>query len=95
MSKRNNMKKKINNINKNTTVLVNFHPATDKEINKLLNSLNITGIKVSNLIPRWALEVPFWKEKYYIEKLSDSELVEKVYSNPMSKKTNFSEVEDD
>ena len=82
------MKRKTNNMNKNTNILVKFYPATDKEINRLLKSLSIMGTKVSNLIPRWAIDVPFWKENYYVEKLMSSELVEKVYRNPNSKKFN-------
>lgn len=80
------MKKKKNTLNKNTNIVVKFYPSTDQEIDELLNSLNISGLRVSNLIPRWSIDVPFWKEDYYIEKLLESELVEKIYSNPSRKR---------
>ena len=75
------MKKRSNSLNKNTNIVVKFLPSTDKEINNLLGSLNLTGVRVSSLIPRWAIDVPFWKESYFAEKLEQSELVEKIYRN--------------
>lgn len=79
------MKKRKNSLNKNTHIVVNFFPATEKEINKLLKSLNLTGVRVSNLVPRWSIDVPFWKEDYFVQKLSESDLVEKIYQNPSRK----------
>ena len=84
-------KKRSNSLNKNTNIVVKFHPSTDKEINKLLGSLNLTGVRVSNLIPRWAIDVPFWKESYFAEKLEQSELVEKIYRNVPVRKREFQE----
>lgn len=74
--------KKKNKTNKMTSVIVKFYPCTDSEIDKLLKKLNLSGIRVSNLINRWAIDMPYWKEKHYLEKLSESELVEQIYSNP-------------
>lgn len=71
--------KKRKNTNKTISVIVNFYPSTQKEIEDLLNSLKISGVSVSNLISRWSIEVPFWKEGYYIGKLLESELVQKVF----------------
>lgn len=81
------MKKKTNNLNKNTNIVVNFHSNSDKEINKFLKSLNLTGVRVSNLFSRWAIDVPFWKENHFAQKLSESEIVEKIYRNPMGRRT--------
>jgi hypothetical protein len=78
--------KKKNNLNRNCNIIVNFYPATEKEIKRLLKSLSVEGFKVSNLIERWSVDVPFWKENYYAEKLLESELVEKIYRNAHSKK---------
>ncbi len=86
------MKRKLkNNLNKTTSIVVNFYPATQKEISDLLKSLNITGVVVSNLISRWSVEVPFWKENYYVDKLLESELVKKIYSNSFYKKQTVQE----
>jgi hypothetical protein len=76
-----------NKNNKNSSIVVKFYPATTKEIKKLLDSHNLFGVKVSNIINRWAIDVPFWKEEYYCNKLSESELVEKTYRNPNSKQS--------
>jgi hypothetical protein len=84
-------KKRSNSLNKNTNIVVKFYPSTDKEINKLLGSLNLTGVRVSNLIPRWAIDVPFWKESYFAEKLEQSELVEKIYRNVPVRRREFQE----
>jgi hypothetical protein len=78
--------KKKNKLSKITSIIVKFYPATDKEINKLLKKLSLNGVCVSNLMNRWAIDVPYWKEKYYSEKLSESDLVEKVHPNPSYKK---------
>jgi hypothetical protein len=81
------MKKKANNSNKNTNIVVNFNSNSDKEINKFLKSLNLSAVRVSNLFSRWAIDVPFWKEDYFAQKLSESEIVEKIYRNPTGKRT--------
>ena len=81
--------KKKNKLNKITSIIVKFYPATEKEINKLLKKLNLTGVCVSNLMNRWAIDVPYWKEKYYSEKLSESDLVEKVHRNPSYNKVSM------
>lgn len=78
--------RKIDSQNKQSNIVVNFYPSTDQEALNLLSSLNISGVRVSNLFRRWAIDVPFWKESYFVEKLAESELVEKVYTVPRSKK---------
>lgn len=79
-----------NTNNKYSNVVVKFYSSTTKEIFDLLGSLNLTGVQVSSIINRWAIDVPFWKEDYYCKKLSESELVEEIYKNP-NKKTYYSE----
>jgi hypothetical protein len=86
--------KRKSNLNKNTHIVVKFYPSTDKEINKLLKSLNLSGVRVSNLISRWSIDVPFWKENYFAEKLAESELVEKIYRNP-SRREIYERVEEE
>ena len=78
--------RKIDGQNKNSNIVINFYPSTEKEILNFLSNLNISGVRVSNLFRRWAIDVPFWKESYFVEKLAESELVEKVYTLPRSKK---------
>ena len=78
--------RKIDSQNKNSNIVINFHSSTDKEILDFLSNLNISGVRVSNLFRRWAIDVPFWKESYLVEKLAESELVEKVYTLPRGQK---------
>lgn len=85
------MVKKNFNIAKYTNIVVKFYEASDDEINNYLYSLNLTGVRVSNLINRWAIEVPFWKESHYIgEFMKSPGLVESIY---LSKKSQFTESE--
>ena len=72
---------KRNMSNRNSSIIVNFD-CSDKKINKLLKELNLSGVRVSTIMPRWAVDVPFWKEDYYVDKLLESDLVERVYLSP-------------
>lgn len=75
---------------KNTGIVVKFYEDTsDMEISDFLNNLEISGVRASNLINRWAVEVPFWKEESFVKKLTNSELVEKVYTNSFRKKKTY------
>lgn len=72
---------KKNALNKNTSIIVRFVECTDEEVDESLQELNLTGVRVSNLINRWAIEVPFWKESYYTEKLKQLDLVDFVHTS--------------
>jgi hypothetical protein len=80
------MKKNRNNSNKNSNIIVNFNCYSDKKINKLLKDFNLSGVRVSTIINRWAVDVPFWKEDHYAEKFLESDLVERIYRTPKIKK---------
>lgn len=72
---------------KNTGIVVKFYQnVIDQEILDLFNSLEISGSRASNLVNRWAVEVPFWKEESFAKKLSNNEMVEKVYTSSFKKK---------
>ena len=75
------MTKKKNSLNKNTSIIVKFIDCTDDEIDESLKSINLSGVRVSNLIPRWAIEVPFWKEQYYTEQLKKLDLIDAVHTS--------------
>lgn len=79
---------------KNKSMFVKFYDeVTDNEVENLLSSLGVSGIRVSNLINRWAVEIPFWKEGFFVEKFSESILVEKIHESFDRKRTNYSESE--
>lgn len=64
---------------KNNTLVVKFYEdVADKEVHSALAWLGIHGIRVSTLIRRWAVEVPYWKEEEMLDRLYESELVESV-----------------
>ena len=75
------MTKKKNSLNKNTSIIVKFIDCTDDEIDESLKSINLSGVRVSNLINRWAIEVPFWKEQYYTEQLKKLDLIDAVHTS--------------
>lgn len=75
------MTKKKNILNKNTSIIVKFFDSSDEEVTKELSNLNLSGVRVSNLINRWAIEVPFWKEKYYTEELRKIDLVDTIHAS--------------
>jgi hypothetical protein len=64
---------------KTSTIIVTFYESFEKEINKILKEENISGIRVGSIINRWAIEVPFWKEQYFLEKFSENELVKSFH----------------
>lgn len=67
---------------KNNTLLVRFYEdVADKEAHAMLAWLGVSGTKVSNLIRRWAVEVPYWREEEYLDKFYASELVEVVHDH--------------
>lgn len=74
------MPRRIKDNNKSIFVKF-FDDATTKEIHSLFDSLNVKGMRVSTLLNRWAVEVPFWKEDFYEDKFTQSEIVEKVHEN--------------
>jgi len=63
---------------KTSCLIVTFYTATDREINEFLNDHKISGVSVSTIIPRWALEVPSWKERELIDEFSKHDLVKSV-----------------
>lgn len=74
---------------KNKSIFVRFHDmVSDEEINSLLSSMDLTGSRVSCLVNRWAIEVPFWREEIYMTKFSDSDLVDRVHEGFDRKRKN-------
>jgi hypothetical protein len=74
------MPRKMND--KHRSIFVKFHQeVTEKEVVKKLASMGVSGSKVSSLINRWVVDVPFWKEEEYQEVLGSDELVEIVHEN--------------
>ena len=75
------MPKRFND--KQRSIFVKFHQdATKEEISSQLKSMGImSGTRISSLINRWVLEVPFWKEEEYSDMLWENELVECVHEN--------------
>jgi hypothetical protein len=67
---------------KNNTLLVKFYDdAGDKEVRAMLATMGVSGTRVSTLIKRWAVEVPYWREEEYLYKFYDSELVQAVHDS--------------
>ena len=74
------MPKRFND--KQRSIFVKFQQyATNKEISAELKSMGISGSRISSLINRWVIEVPFWKEEEYSEALRNNDLVECVHEN--------------
>jgi hypothetical protein len=79
---------------KNKSIFVKFYDETrDHEVGALLMKLGVSGVRVSNLVNRWAVEVPFWKEEFFTEKLQNSELVERINQGFDKKRKNIVEEE--
>jgi hypothetical protein len=77
---------------RNKSIFVKFYDdIMDEEVGELLSSFGVSGTRVSNLINRWAVEIPFWKEGVFVENFSESELVEKVHDSFDRKRTNQSQ----
>lgn len=67
---------------KYNTILVKFYnDVGDKEARSLLAQMGVGGTRVSTLIKRWAVEVPYWRENEYLNKFYDSELVMAVHDS--------------
>lgn len=72
---------------KQRSIFVKFHhDVTKEEVASELSSMGISGLRISSLINRWVLEVPFWKEEEYSEMLWNNELVEAVHENSDSRR---------
>lgn len=70
---------------KNNTLVVKFYDdVSDKEVHEMLAWMGISGCRVSSLLKRWAIEVPYWKEREFAEKLYQKDIVESI-SNSFSK----------
>lgn len=82
---------------RNKSVFVKFYDDVgDEEVGEFLSSLGVAGIRVSNLINRWAVEVPFWKEGFFVEKFdAETELVERIHDSFDRKRTNYGTEEGD
>lgn len=67
---------------KYNTLLVKFYEdVADREAHSTLAWLGVSGTRVSTLIRRWAVEVPYWKEDEFVNKFYASELVEAVHGS--------------
>lgn len=67
---------------KYNTILVKFYDNVgDKEARSLLAHLGAGGTRVSTLIKRWAVEIPYWREAEYLQKFYDSDLVMAVHDS--------------
>jgi hypothetical protein len=65
---------------KNNTLLVKFYDDVgDVEARAMLATMGVSGTRVSSLVRRWAVEVPYWREEEYLYKFYDSELVRAVH----------------
>lgn len=80
------MPKRIKDQNKSIFVKFNDN-ASDSEINSFLYKLGISGVRASSLINRWVIEIPFWKENYFLDKMNSSQLVLAVHDNFHRKNT--------
>jgi hypothetical protein len=64
---------------KYNTVLVKFYEdITDKEARSELARMGASGTRVSTLIRRWAVEVPYWREAEFVERFYESDIVQAV-----------------
>lgn len=81
---------------RNKSIFVKFYDdVSDEEVGEMLSSVGVSGVRVSNLINRWAVEVPFWKEGFFVERFdAETELVEKVHESFDRKRTNYGSEED-
>jgi len=67
---------------KHNTMLVKFYEnATDNEVRLILVHMGLGGDRVSTLVRRWAVEVPYWLEGEYIEKFYHNDMVEAVHNS--------------
>jgi hypothetical protein len=67
---------------KNNTLLVKFYDDVgDVEARAMLATMGVSGTRVSALVKRWAVEVPYWREEEYLYKFYDSELVQAIHDS--------------
>jgi hypothetical protein len=67
---------------KYNTLLVKFYEnATDKEVRSVLAHMGLNGTRVSTLVRRWAVEVPYWLEGDYIVKFYNNDMVEAIHNS--------------
>jgi hypothetical protein len=67
---------------KHNTVLVKFYEnITDKEVRSVLAHMGLSGTRVSTLVRRWAVEVPYWLEGDYIVKFYNNDMVEAIHNS--------------
>ena len=90
MNKKNKL---ISNFNKHNTLLLKFNTDSDSEVESWLGNFNLEFFKVSSLIQRWAVEVPFWKEEEYIQKFFKCSMVESILRTPRYKRQEFDDEE--
>jgi len=75
-----NMPKRMRDNNK--SIFVKFYEdVSDQEVNAMLADLGISGGRVSSIVNRWVLEIPFWKEGFFIERFSEGNLVETIHES--------------
>jgi hypothetical protein len=75
---------------KNKSLFVKFHEEfAEKDVHSLLYKMGVSGVRVSSLINRWAVEVPFWKEDFYADKLIDSGMTEAIHESFDRKRKNL------
>ena len=61
-----------------SAVLVTFYEIPEKEINRFLEKLSVTGCLVSTFLKRYTIDVPVGQEAKLIQQLKNSELVKCV-----------------
>jgi hypothetical protein len=80
---------------KNRSVFVKFYEdVSSKDVHSMLAMLGVSGTKVSSIINRWAVEVPFWKEEQFVAKFYDDAKVELVHETFDRKRNFYSEDSD-
>lgn len=79
-------KKNRSRLSKFNTLLIKFNIDSDSQIISFFNDFNLEYFKVSNLIQRWAVEVPFWKEEEYVDKFYSYLMVDSVMQMPQYKR---------
>lgn len=67
---------------KSNTLLVKFYDeADDKTVRGMLATMGISGTRVSTLIRRWAVEVPYWREEEFLYKFYENEFVQAIHDS--------------
>ena len=73
MNKKN---RRLSNLSKTNSLLIKFNIDSDNQIISWFRNFNLEFFKVSSLVQRWVVEVPFWKEEEYDESMSNRELID-------------------